>query len=504
MEEKVASFIIPLTKVDEEKRLIIGRAIHEVPDKTGEIIDYATAVPAFKQWSDYYDKATGGLSKGNLRVMHGKQVAGKITDLKFDDDAKAIDIVAKVVDDNEWKKVLEGVYTGFSVGGSYLKKWDDEKGLKRYTPKVTEMSLVDSPCIPTAKFFELHKADGSIFEVDFKGGEEPLRKDSDAPAAEVPAAPKSFGDLFKAAPTFGAIFDEGPTFAKLMKWAKGADADGDGKTNESGGGKALHRLRGADANGWFEERWSTDPDRDEEDMRAGRAKWHADRGVKSPHPWHIMERATRSEDVSRRGRDGAWMGAVPGAVGGALLLYPRPVGAAIGAGAGAYLGYRSAKNRANAEWDRGERVRENVALMEALLRSSRSDSSMARAEAIGSLAKWQQGDGRIAAAMTGLGAAGAMIGGSRPARGAAIGAMRGMRRIGQYERGGRIVSGGMPAFHQKLRGARMGARAGATAGLAAVRFNPGGGSTFGRGLAGAAAGFAAARGLSYLNSRNRT
>jgi hypothetical protein len=202
-QEQTVNFIIPLTKVDEEKRLIIGRAIQEVPDKSGEIIDYATAVPAFKQWSKQYEDATGGLSKGNLRVMHGKTVAGKIMDLKFDDNAKAIDVVAKVVDDNEWKKVLEGVYTGFSVGGSYLKKWEDGD-LKRYTPKVTELSLVDSPCIPTAKFFELHKMDGSVSEIAFKEPDTELMKAIRETRDEVAAlrksqvpVPQTFGDLAK-------------------------------------------------------------------------------------------------------------------------------------------------------------------------------------------------------------------------------------------------------------------------------------------------------------------
>lgn len=162
---------IPLAKIDEEKRLVIGRAAQEVADRTGEILDYATAKPAFQKWSDEISRASGGLSKGNLRVMHNpKVVAGKLVDLTFDDDALAIDVVAKVVDDNEWKKVVEGVYTGFSVGGSYGPKWSDPAtGLKRYTPVVTELSLVDNPCIPTAVIAELHKVDGSVQQLHLRG-----------------------------------------------------------------------------------------------------------------------------------------------------------------------------------------------------------------------------------------------------------------------------------------------------------------------------------------------
>lgn len=167
------SLIIPIRKIDEEKRLIIGRAVQEIPDKSGEIMDYETAKPAFEAWSKSFNDATGGMSKGNLRVMHGKTVAGKLTDMVFNDDDKAIDVIAKVVDDNEWKKCLEGVYTGFSVGGSYAKKWADptNPALKRYTPRVAELSLVDTPCIPTARFYDLVKADGAVEQREFKVAE---------------------------------------------------------------------------------------------------------------------------------------------------------------------------------------------------------------------------------------------------------------------------------------------------------------------------------------------
>ena len=183
--------LIPLTKIDEEKRLVIGRAVQEVPDKSKEILDYASAKPAFQAWSDNMHQLSGGLSKGNLRVMHDpKSAVGKLIELSFDDDAKAIDVVAKVVDDNAWKKVMEGVFTGFSVGGSYAKKWKDEAtGMTRYTPQVTELSLVDNPCIPTARIVELHKADGSVQQLHLSGH---ARSFAECLAAQ----PRSFGEVF--------------------------------------------------------------------------------------------------------------------------------------------------------------------------------------------------------------------------------------------------------------------------------------------------------------------
>jgi hypothetical protein len=161
-----------IRKVDEAKRLVFGRAAEEVVDKSGEIMDYSSTKPHFQKWSAEVQADTDGKSLGNLRAMHGKVAAGKLTDIVFDDEAKAIDVVAKVVDDQEWKKVLEGVYTGFSIGGAYVGESKVEKingqEVKRYTAKPSELSLVDRPCIPTAKFFEVQKADGSAAQVAFR------------------------------------------------------------------------------------------------------------------------------------------------------------------------------------------------------------------------------------------------------------------------------------------------------------------------------------------------
>lgn len=153
---------VPITKVDAAKRLVYGIVIDEAPDMVGEVFDYATSKPYFEGWSKNFEKITDGKSVGNLRSMHANIAAGKLTSITFNDEAKAIETVAKVVDDAEWKKVEEGVYTGFSMGGSYIKKWDCtvHKGKKRYTAEPIEVSLVDLPCVPTATF-SMVKADGS-------------------------------------------------------------------------------------------------------------------------------------------------------------------------------------------------------------------------------------------------------------------------------------------------------------------------------------------------------
>lgn len=143
---------LPLTKVDEEKRLVYGRVAVEELDQANEIFDYASSKPNFQAWSEKMAKSSGGKNLGNVRVMHTAKAAGMMVGMDYDDTGKAIEGCAKVVDDDEWKKVLAGVYTGFSMGGSYAKRWKDESGAQRYTAMPVEVSLVDAPCIKSATF----------------------------------------------------------------------------------------------------------------------------------------------------------------------------------------------------------------------------------------------------------------------------------------------------------------------------------------------------------------
>jgi hypothetical protein len=166
------NLFVPITKVDVAKQEVWGRAAHEVPDKVGELFDYLGSKPYFETWSKSFSDATDGKSLGNIRAMHGKVAAGKAIAMNFNDAEKAIDIGTKIVDSNEWAKVLDGVYTGFSIGGSYIGDKKTEKigdrEVKRYIASPSEISLVDNPCIPSAKFFDVLKADGTIEKVAFK------------------------------------------------------------------------------------------------------------------------------------------------------------------------------------------------------------------------------------------------------------------------------------------------------------------------------------------------
>jgi hypothetical protein len=162
-------FTIPLTKIDVEKRLVYGVAALEQPDRTKEILDYEWSKPNFLDWSRSFSEATGGLSKGNVRVMHTKEVAGALREFECDDVNKRFNVCAHVVDDQAWRKVLAGAFTGFSVGGKYGRSEMGQDGLKRYEAIPSEISLVDRPCIPGAQFVELVKADGVVERMELRG-----------------------------------------------------------------------------------------------------------------------------------------------------------------------------------------------------------------------------------------------------------------------------------------------------------------------------------------------
>ena len=159
---------IPLTKIDAGKRLVYGVVTAETPDRGNEVCDYASTKPYYQKWSNECREASGGKSLGNLRAMHGKVAAGRVEAIHFNDDDKQIEVCAKIIDDAEWAKVEAGVYTGFSQGGGYVKRWPDENDpdLMRYTASPCEISLVDLPCLPRATFAMI-KADGAVETMKF-------------------------------------------------------------------------------------------------------------------------------------------------------------------------------------------------------------------------------------------------------------------------------------------------------------------------------------------------
>ena len=171
--------LIPLLKADASQRHVIARLTEEL-DRGGEAMDYALSAPVFKAWSDMQFAASGGKSRGNVRGQHGRVAAGVVTDINFDDDARAIEFGIDVLDDGEWDKVIKGAYTGISPGGKAKRRKDPDGTVRWALDVLNEISLVDVPCLPGATF-TLLKADGIAEDVVF-----------------APVAPAPDGELLKA------------------------------------------------------------------------------------------------------------------------------------------------------------------------------------------------------------------------------------------------------------------------------------------------------------------
>jgi hypothetical protein len=135
-------FWVPLNKVDAEKRLVYGYASTPTLDLQGERVSLEAvkrALPDYMQWR-------------NIREMHQMSAVG-VTE-SADVDKKGLYVVGRIVDDEAWNKVKEGVYKGFSIGGQRLGK----NGEEITELLLTEISLVDRPANPECRL-ELYKRD---------------------------------------------------------------------------------------------------------------------------------------------------------------------------------------------------------------------------------------------------------------------------------------------------------------------------------------------------------
>lgn len=136
-----------ICKIDEEQRMVWGYASTEAVDHSGEVIKKDAIEQALEDYMQF----------ANIREMHQLSAVGVAKEAQVDE--RGLYLGAKVVDDNAWNKVKEGVYRGFSVGGKVQAR--DSKNKKVITKlSLSEISLVDRPCNPEA-VFDVFKAEGS-------------------------------------------------------------------------------------------------------------------------------------------------------------------------------------------------------------------------------------------------------------------------------------------------------------------------------------------------------
>ena len=148
-----------ISKIDEAARMVWGYASTEAVDSQGEIVTRKAMEGA---WADYMKFA-------NVREMHGPSAAGIVKEHVFDD--TGVMIGAYIVDDQAWKKVVEGVYKGFSIGGSKLPGGYDVTTKTITGLRLTEISLVDRPANPEA-LITVWKADNLEDTAMSKAGEQ--------------------------------------------------------------------------------------------------------------------------------------------------------------------------------------------------------------------------------------------------------------------------------------------------------------------------------------------
>jgi len=136
---------LPLAKVDREQRMVYGYASTEALDSQGEVVRrqaLAAALPDYMRFA-------------NIREMHQPSAVGVAKEAAIDD--KGLWLGAKIVDDEAWEKVVEGVYKGFSIGG-WVTARDGRDAQVITGLELAEISLVDRPANPEA-VFSLFKRD---------------------------------------------------------------------------------------------------------------------------------------------------------------------------------------------------------------------------------------------------------------------------------------------------------------------------------------------------------
>lgn len=179
---KPFSIHIPISKVDEEQRVVWGIATTEAVDSQGDIVDYEASKAAFSSWL------------GNIREMHQPIAVGKAIDIQFDDDAKQVMIGAKISEsidgENAWIKVKEGILNGFSIGGNVnkvTKEVSKKDGVDVPVTRIvdydlSETSLVDNPANPEAMFVMVKSQQGGLQRVEHEATEKEMHKSFRLPA----------------------------------------------------------------------------------------------------------------------------------------------------------------------------------------------------------------------------------------------------------------------------------------------------------------------------------
>jgi Zn finger protein HypA/HybF involved in hydrogenase expression len=160
------SLVMPISKIDQEKRIVSGWATTDAIDKQGDIVTAEASAEAFDKF------------RGNVRESHTPLAVGKVLSFKQDkyydkeknkfQNGVYVDVYISKGAQDTWYKINEGILSGFSIGGNINKSqdmYDEEmdktvRVIKEY--ELSELSLVDNPANPNANVVSVQK---------FMGGE---------------------------------------------------------------------------------------------------------------------------------------------------------------------------------------------------------------------------------------------------------------------------------------------------------------------------------------------
>jgi len=160
------SLVMPISKIDQEKRIVSGWATTDAIDKQGDIVTAEASAEAFDKF------------RGNVRESHTPLAVGKVISFKQDkyydkeknkfQNGVYVDVYISKGAQDTWYKINEGILSGFSIGGNINKSqdmYDEEmdktvRVIKEYD--LSELSLVDNPANPNANVVSVQK---------FMGGE---------------------------------------------------------------------------------------------------------------------------------------------------------------------------------------------------------------------------------------------------------------------------------------------------------------------------------------------
>jgi hypothetical protein len=177
----------PIDLIKKEERIVSGIATADNIDKSGDLVEFAASLDAFKNWG------------GNIREMHAPIAVGKAinyepVEITGEDGKKynAIKVDAYISKGAEstWEKVLDGTLKAFSIGGKIMQKVESTEKMFRGRPvkiikeySLGELSLVDNPANALA-IVDIIKMDTDgnldyildvVEGIDFEKAKQPLK-----------------------------------------------------------------------------------------------------------------------------------------------------------------------------------------------------------------------------------------------------------------------------------------------------------------------------------------